>query len=71
MLMVSKYIKFKILEQLYCTVFIKVVINRMELLSIIIVSVIVVVSFFVVKEQLIKNKNEKIINRRKEEKDKL
>ena len=41
----------------------------MELISIIIISVIVVVSFFVIKEQLIKNKNDKIINRRKSDKE--
>ena len=43
----------------------------MELIDIIVIGIITVISFFVIKEQLIKNKNEKIINRRKEEQDKL
>lgn len=41
----------------------------MELLSIIIVSVIVISSFVIIRGQLIKNKNEKIINRRKSDKE--
>lgn len=42
----------------------------MEMIGIISVIVICVISFFVIKEQLIKNKNEKIINRCKSDKDK-
>lgn len=43
----------------------------MEWIGIIVIGIIAVVSFSIIKEQLIKNKNEKIINRRKEEQDKL
>ena len=43
----------------------------MEWIGIIVIGIIAVISFFVIKEQLIKNKNEKIINRRKSEQDKL
>lgn len=42
----------------------------MEMIGIVSVIVICVICFFVIKEQLIKNKNEKIINRRKSDKDK-
>ena len=41
----------------------------MELISIIIVGIIVIVGVVIIKEQLIKNKNEKIINRRKSDKE--
>lgn len=41
----------------------------MELISIIIVGIIVIVGIVIIKEQLIKNKNEKIINRRKSDKE--
>ena len=41
----------------------------MELISIIIISVVAIISFVIIKEQLIKNKNDKIINRRKSDKE--